>query len=45
MNREPRSVSTGQMLAYVDACLSPADRAALEERMARSPEVKNQIAV
>jgi anti-sigma factor RsiW len=43
MNREPRSLSTGQMLAYVDACLSPADRAALEVRMAKAPEMKRQI--
>jgi anti-sigma factor RsiW len=31
------------MLAYVDDCLPPRDRAALEERMIEHPEIKSQI--
>lgn len=43
MNHELRRVSPGEMLAYVDDCMPPADRAALEVRMARDHAVRNQI--
>ena len=43
MNREFRRVSTGEMLAYVDDCLSPGARAAFKDRMIENPEINNQI--
>jgi anti-sigma factor RsiW len=40
---EPNRVSAGQMLAYVDDCLSRSDRAALEARMIEYPEIRNRV--
>jgi anti-sigma factor RsiW len=43
VNREFRRASTGEMLAYVDDCLSPGARAAFKDRMIENPEINNQI--
>jgi anti-sigma factor RsiW len=43
VNREFRRASTGEMLAYVDDCLSPGARAAFKDRMVENPEINNQI--
>jgi anti-sigma factor RsiW len=42
VNRPPRALA-GQMLAYVDDCLAPEERKALEIRMTGEPETKRQI--
>jgi anti-sigma factor RsiW len=43
VNREIGRVSTDEMLAYVDDCLSPGERAAFKDRMIENPEINNQI--
>lgn len=43
MNRPSRRALAGQMLAYVDDCLPPEDRQALENTMTESPEIRRQI--
>lgn len=42
MNRPPRALA-GQMLAYVDGCLAPEERKALEMRMTGEPAIRRQI--
>ena len=41
--RAARRVSAGDRLAYVDDCLSRADRAAVEDRMLEDPDLRKQI--
>jgi anti-sigma factor RsiW len=43
VTRPSRRVSTGDRLAYVDDCLSRADRAGVEDRMLEDPELRKQI--
>ena len=43
MTRAARRVSAGDRLAYVDDCLSRADRAAVEDRMLEDPDLRKQI--
>ena len=43
MNREFRRVPTGEMLAYVDGCLPPGERAAFKATMLENPEINSQI--
>jgi anti-sigma factor RsiW len=43
VNRPSRRALAGQMLAYVDDCLPPEDRQALENTMTESPEIRRQI--
>jgi len=42
VNRPPRALA-GQMLAYVDGCLAPEERKALEMRMTGEPAIRRQI--
>jgi anti-sigma factor RsiW len=43
VNHEPRRVSTGEMLAYVDDCLPSVERAAFEGKMVENSEINRQI--
>jgi anti-sigma factor RsiW len=45
VSREFRRVSTDEMLAYVDDCLSPGERAAFKDRMIENPEINSQIEI